>query len=95
MAKNAQKTNALGMNLDPESFQKEVAKAQEKTTPNADTHTYTYTHTHKKETKSKRLNGWVKQSVWDKVSEYADKHDTSVNGIINDLLDKFVEEKGL
>ena len=99
MAKNTtQKTNALGLNLDPETFKKEVAKEQgtPKQENDKPTHTYTHTDTYTdKETKKKRTNGLVKQSVFDKVSAYADATGTSYNAIVCDLLDKFIEENGL
>ena len=92
----------FGFDLEKTFKNVEAVDSVKPTDTHADTHTHTYTHTdtytHKytnKEKKTKRLNGWVKQSVWDKVSKYAEEHGTSFNGIIDDLLDEFIEKKGL
>ena len=62
----------------------------------ADTHTHTDTHTEvEQENKEKRTYGLVKQSVFDKVTAYAKANKTSYNAIVCDLLDEFIEKKGL
>ena len=47
------------------------------------------------ENKTKRTNGLVKQTVFDKVTAYAKANRTSFNAIVCDLLDEFIREKGL
>ena len=64
----------------------------------ADTHAHTDTHTHtdvEQENKTKRTYGLVQQTVFDKVTAYAKANKTSYNAIVCELLDKFIEEKGL
>ena len=62
----------------------------------ADTHTHTDIHTEvEQENKEKRTYGLVKQSVFDKVTAYAKANKTSYNAIVCDLLDEFIEKKGL
>lgn len=60
-----------------------------------DAHTHTDAYTDGKETKTKRTYGLVQQSVFDKVTAYAKAHDTSYNAIVCELLDEFIEKKGL
>ena len=60
----------------------------------ADTHTHTHTEV-EQENKEKRTYGLVKQSVFDKVTAYAKANKTSYNAIVCDLLDEFIEKKGL
>jgi outer membrane biosynthesis protein TonB len=47
------------------------------------------------ENKTKRTNGLVKQTVFDKVTAYAKANRTSYNAIVCELLDEFIREKGL
>lgn len=68
----------------------------------ADTHTHTHTdtdaHTHtevEQENKTKRTYGLVQQTVFDKVTAYAKANKTSYNAIVCELLDEFIEKKGL
>ena len=57
------------------------------------THTPTYTHTPKaKELKNARANLLMKPSVKKALIDYAKAHDTSMNDIINMLVEKFLEE---
>ena len=71
-----------------------------------DTHTYPHTHTDthedadtdtEKETLSKRVYFLVKPSTHKKLKDYVKSHRDydSMNGIINELLERFIEEKGL
>lgn len=47
------------------------------------------------ENKTKRTNGLVKQTVFDKVTAYAKANRTSFNAIVCELLEEFIREKGL
>ena len=47
------------------------------------------------ENKTKRTNGLVKQTVFDKVTAYAKANRTSYNAIVCELLEEFIREKGL
>lgn len=62
-----------------------------------DTHTHTDTHiiAPAKENQTKRTFGTVRPSVFEKVSRYAAAQGTSYNAIVCDLLDEFIEKKGL
>lgn len=42
-----------------------------------------------------RTYGLVQPSIYNKVSDYAKANNTSFNAIVCELLDKFIEEKGL
>ena len=61
------------------------------------THTGTPTHTVRpvKENQTKRTFGSVRPSVFEKVSRYAAEQGTSYNAIVCELLDEFIEKKGL
>ena len=110
MAKNAKKTNALGVDLDPSSFQKALERENDRHTDThtdtdtaADTHTPADTHTDahtdtdisKRETKKKRTYGLVKQSVYEKIVAHAEATGTSYNAIVCDLLDEYIERNKL
>ena len=82
------KKSGFGFDLE-ERLKKPVRPAD------ADTYTHTDTYTDGKENKDKRTYGLVKQSVFDKVTAYAKAHDTSYNAIVCELLDEFIEKKGL
>lgn len=71
-----------------------------------DTHTHTYTdtptQTHtstptypKKETRSRRLNLTTKPSMFEKVNNYALSNGDTFNGLINKLMEEFIEKNGL
>lgn len=60
-----------------------------------DTHTDAYTDTAAKENKTKKTYGLVRQTVFDKVTEYAKAHNTSYNAIVCELLDDFIDRNGL
>ena len=102
MAKNAKKTNALGVDLDPSSFQKALERENDGyTDAHADAPADTYTDTHtdtdisKRETKKKRTYGLVKQSVYEKIVAHAEATGTSYNAIVCDLLDEYIERNKL
>ena len=57
------------------------------------TPTHTYTHTPKvKEKRNARANLLMKPSVKKALTEYAELHDTSMNDIINTLVEEFLKE---
>ena len=59
------------------------------------THTPVYTHTDtpkNKERKTRRVQLLMKESTVDELDQYAKQHDTSRNDIIQNLVEKFLEE---
>ena len=60
-----------------------------------DTDAYADTDAPIKEKRDKKTYGLVRQSVFDKVSAYADAHGRSYNDIVCELLDEFIERNGL
>lgn len=49
----------------------------------------------KKENKTKRMYLLVKPSSFEKLSKYAEENGDSLNNLIQTLMDRFIEEKGL
>lgn len=72
---------------DPETVHEDVS------TP---THTpkqeYTHKHEYKRERRSKRMNLLVKPSTVDGLKEISDRLDRSMNDIVNDLIEAFIED---
>ena len=64
-----------------------------------DTHTHTHTdtdtyeYTPEPETRSKRANLLVRPSVWDALTKIAKRTHRSNNDIINELIEKYIEER--
>lgn len=81
----------MALNNDKSGFGFDVTERAKR---NRKKNTHTDTHTDK-ENKTKRTYGLVKQSVFDKVTEYAESNGTSYNAIVCELLDEFIEKNGL
>lgn len=57
------------------------------------THEYTHTHTPtQKERKTRRVQLLMKESTVDALDAYAKRYDTSRNDIIQNLVEKFLDE---
>lgn len=83
-----------GFGLDLESQFKNAPRVTE--VEPVDTHTHTDTHTAiEQEGKTKRTYGLVTPTAYKKLTEYAKANKTSYNAIVCDLIDEFIEKKGL
>lgn len=65
------------------------------TDTDTDTHAYTDAVVIEKETKSKRLYLLAKPSVHKKLDAYAKASGNTFNNLVHELMEKFIEEKGL
>lgn len=86
-----------GFGFDLEEKFKNVGSVDEVSPADTDayTHTDTHTHTDVKETRSKRLYLLAKPSVHKKLDDYAKAHGNTFNNLIHELMEEFIERKGL
>jgi hypothetical protein len=79
-----------GFGLDLESQFKNAPRVTD--VEPVDTHTHTAIE---QEGKTKRTYGLVTPTAYKKLTEYAKANKTSYNAIVCDLIDEFIEKKGL
>lgn len=84
----------LGSGFDLEERLQGVENVDDLTSTRTLTSTPTYTPT-SKENKTKRLYATVKPSTFQKLDAYARAHEDSVNNLVNDILERFIEREGL
>lgn len=92
MGKHVQKKPTFGGNglfdgLEPKNTETPVTTPTPEYEP-----TYTHTPTQKKERRNRRMNFLMEPSKAEKLKEYAAKNDVSMNDLICNLVDKFLEE---
>lgn len=89
-----------GFGLDLESQFKNAPRVTDVKPVDAHTHTDTDTDTDaytaiEQEVKTKRTYGLVTPTAYKKLTAYAKANNTSYNAIVCDLIDEFIEKKGL
>lgn len=94
MAKNVTKAPMLSTidNL-KSTIEKKQEQAVTRTPAPTPEFTPTLTPTPKKELKTKRLQLVLKESTVTKLGQYAEKHDTSRNDVVQKLLDNLLENE--